>query len=125
MIDEYIGMPWRDGAQGNGAWACYPLVRDIYKKQLGVELPSFEINYDNIKQINNVFSAESKKFKRVHNLRQFDIIAMGQSQRFIRHFGIFIDGAVLHSKNHFGVVHENIGLIKQQFKRVEFYRWQK
>ena len=36
---DYLGKPWRNGADGPDAFDCYGLVRAVYRDRCGVEMP--------------------------------------------------------------------------------------
>ena len=36
---DYLGKPWRNGADGPDAFDCYGLVRAVYRDRYGIEMP--------------------------------------------------------------------------------------
>ena len=120
-------MTWALNAIGTVPKNCWLFVRDVYKEQLGVELPQFaSIMMGDIPNIVRTMEIESKNkmWKKVEDPSEFAVVAMSKSQ-YIHHVGLWTEedgGKVLHSYEKNPVVANDILQLRRVgFKRVEFY----
>jgi cell wall-associated NlpC family hydrolase len=45
ILDEYVGLPYRDGGRGKDGCDCWGLVRLVYREKAGILLPSYSDLY--------------------------------------------------------------------------------
>lgn len=98
---DYIGKPWRPGAEGPRAFYCWGLTKHVYKTRLGVYFPDGLITPE-------VGTEDILKLTRAANLhrvddppREYDIVLF-RSFSGKRHVGTFV-----HANGILGVLHAN------------------
>lgn len=83
---EYLGKPYREGADGPDVYDCWGLVRDVCAKRIDCEMPLINIG----RQDNQAAISEAVKgWKKVNKpYEEFDILTM--KGMFGRHIGICV-----------------------------------
>lgn len=110
---EYLGKPWRNGAEGPDAYDCYGLVRAVYWDRYGVEMPA--ISADATKVLACLHAARDYsdygQWEAVTVPQDGDVLLMG-SARHPHHVGVLVEGRVLHSVEGAGVVLQTVDSLK-------------
>ena len=109
MIKEFIGTPFE-------TLDCYALVREIYKKEHGIELFNPNIKHDENVKIYHRFAYEiSKHWKRCHP-KSGAVVAIRYNMehpRFVTHFGYCINEyKFIHTTKQTGAIVENLSNIQ-------------
>lgn len=47
-LDAYVGLPWKDRGRTSDGCDCWGLLRIVYAKELGIELPDYSGDYDTV-----------------------------------------------------------------------------
>lgn len=124
---QYIGLPFESGARGPDKVDCLGLVRLVFAKLHGVELPELPgLNFEL-----PMASASEMKRNLVKDWIEIPrpvegcLVAMSQ-RRSIHHIGVYADvdgGKVIHSWINVGVVADTLrGLRMRGVKVIKFYR---
>jgi cell wall-associated NlpC family hydrolase len=113
-VDKYIGIPYtKYGRERETGLDCWGLVREIYKNELGIELPSFVGEYEASKRvsINNVFDKEKNRWEALSKeseIQEFDVAAF---HRFgvVYHTGVCLGKStkMIHLENKAGCLVED------------------
>ena len=107
FIMQYLGKPWSNPAEAHTAegYDCYSLVKDVYKKQLGLELPPITFDACDIKKSAEFFGTETFKtdFKSVDFPTNYDIVLT--RGRGYRHVGLWYNNRILHSVKGLGCMY--------------------
>jgi cell wall-associated NlpC family hydrolase len=130
-VNRYIGIPYRRYGRDivlDGGLDCWGLVREVYKNELNIELPSFAGEYEADRKrvyfdsINRVFLREAVDWMRVDEAQEFDIAALA---RFgvVYHTGIALNAQkMLHLENRAGSCVETF-IDKTRFNLYGVYRY--
>jgi len=116
-IENYIGFPWENGAQGPYAFDCWGLVRYIYKKEKGIEIPFFDIDAMKPLAIRKAFqeSSEYRNWAIVQDAEDFDVVLLSMASR-PHHVGIWHSGRLLHCV-------EGAGVVWQESRSLKMHGW--
>lgn len=92
---DYIGIPFEDGGRGPNSLDCWGLLRMIYSRELGVDLPSYgEVSAHDLVRIARTISRDvSDGWVAVDVPREFDGVIMrsGAGRSAIVHVGVMVD----------------------------------
>ena len=122
----YIGKPWVAGGRGPIDMDCWGLAIQVYKEQLGVDLPEFHsIGARDTKSVAKTFNTQT--FARlVTKPQEFDLVGMSMNKN-EHHVGIFVEeqgGGILHNQENSGVVFSSLLHIKQLgYTNLNYYRY--
>jgi cell wall-associated NlpC family hydrolase len=127
-VEKYIGIPYRKyGREREEGLDCWGLVREVYKQELGITLPSFMGEYEAdskrvfFNSVHRVFDAEKSNWIKAEKPKEFDVAAF---HRFgvVWHTGICIDkDKMLHLEGKAGSLVEPFA--GKGFNIYGFYRW--
>lgn len=126
MIAKYVGIPFENrGCSFNGC-DCYGLIVLIYKNELGIEIPSFQIDHTKTKTVLEEYKKQViGNWVKVDEPELYDGIAMAEDPMhpsLVQHFGMYIGGGkIIHSTSKTGVIIDSIENIKASIKGI--YRW--
>lgn len=126
---QYLGRPWRPGAEGPDAFDCWGLIRTIYRDRLGIEIPRAGVaqGIDELKKVLQEFNASPLYglFDEVAAPRDLDGALMVQAKHPI-HVGIYLEadgGKIIHCSQRAGVVAQDLSsLAAHGFKVLRWYR---
>jgi len=127
-INEFIGLPYREGARGPEAYDCYGVVMAVYRAGLGIELPDWYADAPGPQGASRAIAAAMtdeatrRQSVKVEAAEDFDIAVVGSSLR-PHHVGVFMHGGVLHCSKAFGSVWQQMPRFTALYPSVEFYRW--
>ena len=103
-----VGSPWLSGGREQALGLdCWGLVRVVYERCLGIELPSYpHIGADAPRDIARQMKRESinRPWVEVSAPQEWAVVGLTLGKT-VHHVGIWIDGSVLHSVPASGVVH--------------------
>lgn len=128
---ELIGKPWKAFEAGPDAYDCYGVLRRVYQDRLGITLPPYgydpkdgrntsRVIYDAI----SILDSCGGYWLPVEKPKEYDALGMGQS--LFTHVGIYTEsdgGFIIHAVDGANVVAERLSRLKQQFKKLKFYRY--
>lgn len=86
-VKEYVGKPYRSGAYGPDAFDCWGLVRDVWMKHLGADVPVFGANMGQ-RHINELLTSPWCWAEEVHAPSELDVVLMGRNRPV--HIGIYV-----------------------------------
>lgn len=131
-LDNFIGLPYREGARGPDAFDCYGLVAAIFKAMRGVELPDWYQDAPGPLGASRAISAALEgetlggRSVRVDWPREFpadyDIAIVGSNTR-PHHVGVVVAGGVLHASKAFGSAWHSLPRFLTFYPKTEFYKW--
>lgn len=128
-LDQYIGLPYREGARGPDAFDCYGLVAAVYKAVRGIELPDWYQPQPGAQAASRAIAAAVQgavaggRSEKVEQPEDWDIAVVGSTAR-PHHVGIYIQGGILHSSRSLGSAWHQLRSFQIVYPHVEFYRWQ-
>lgn len=116
---DYLGKPWRNGADGPDAFDCYGLVRAVYRDRYGINMPVISTDATSIAECLHAFRdySDYDKWERIEDdPNEGDVLQMGCA-RHPHHVGIYIEpNRVLHCVS-------GSGVILQPFNSLPFAGW--
>lgn len=131
-LDDFVGLPYREGARGPDAYDCYGLVAAVFRAVHGVELPDWYQDTPGQQGASRAISAalageiaggRSVKVDWPREYpRDYDIAIVGSDTR-PHHVGVAVAGGVLHASKPFGSAWHSIARFLTFYPRTEFYRW--
>lgn len=124
---NYLGRPWVNGAQGPEAFDCWGFFRFIQKKHFGLEVPSYNIDANNFKEVaNQILSADERNQWIASSIPSEGCAVLMAHAKYPSHVGIYLEvdgGGVLHCVRGEGVVFSSISSLKTcGWGRVEYYK---
>ena len=124
FVNKYIGLTWAANGRGPG-FDCWGLVMQIYKEQLGITLPDWQISpftdKNAIKEINRHTTDGS--VEEIETPEDFDI-AMAVRRKSAWHVGMCIGGGIIHvHAGQHGSTFETHDQFKMYSGNVRYYRW--
>jgi cell wall-associated NlpC family hydrolase len=128
-INDFIGLPYREGARGPDAFDCYGLVAAVLRAVKGHELPDWHADASGPQSASRAISSAlggemaGGRSIQVADPENYDVAIVGSNHR-PHHVGIVYDGGVLHASREFGSAWHPIPRFKTFYPRTEFYRWQ-
>jgi cell wall-associated NlpC family hydrolase len=114
---DYIGIPWVPGESD-----CWHFARRVWREQFGWEVPVIDVDATSRLLSSRAFAghAERAKWQSVSAPCNGDAVLMGRNAT-PSHVGIWVDGAILHSLEHSGVVYTQPNALTQIGMRVLGY----
>lgn len=132
--NNYIGLPWQNGAQGPEAFDCWSLVRHVQRVHYGRELPIINVDADDLAAVGAAFAEhpERARWQRVYPPQDGDCVLTHKGAQ-VDHVGVFLelDGGgdprevrILHAIRGSGVVCTAPAvLMRMGWHPLEFYRF--
>ncbi len=108
-VNEYIGRPYRVGADGPDAYDCWGLARAVQREHYGIELPVIaEVDRDEMLAVARAFRGhpEVSRWDMVGEPRDGDLVTLGRGT-VSHHIGIYVEadgGGILHAVRGAGVI---------------------
>jgi cell wall-associated NlpC family hydrolase len=118
-ISSYLGLPFKPGGRGPDFYDCWGVLRLVYTREFGIDLPEFPYLTPN--NFQEQIAAEDWLPAPV----PFDgaAVRMGTTPEHMDHVGIFVSGNVLHSFNGRASVAEPLPRLRfRGYTNVQFYR---
>ena len=122
--NEYIGIPWRNGAQGPDAFDCWAFVRHIQCEHYGVVVPPINVDASHLKAVMVSFSRhpELVNWERIAAPEEGCCVLLANG-RYPAHVGVWVAGALLHCQQPVGVVyHDLLTLRNSGWGQLQYYR---
>lgn len=120
----YLGKPWQAGVYGPDAFDCWALLVDIYKNQLGIDLPL----HSDVER-GNQFAMSARALK--EKCAWFDIgvpsdmcaVGLSNIPSRVHHVGVYLkeSNSVLHTQKTSGCVIEPLQSVLAKFSHVSYY----
>ena len=131
-LDDFVGLPYREGARGPDAYDCYGLVAAVLRAMRGVELPDWYQPASGPAGASRAISAAlAGEVAGGRSIRinwpdaapeDYDIAIVGSASR-PHHVGVVASGGVLHSSKAFGSTWHSLPRFLTFYPRTEFYKW--
>ena len=127
-LDQFVGLPYREGARGPDAFDCYGLVAAVFRAVRGVELPDWYQTAPGPQSASRAISAAlagevaGGRSEPVETPADYDIAIVGSTNR-PHHVGVVVEGGVLHASRAFGSAWHPLARFKMMYPKTEFYRW--
>lgn len=101
---DYLGQPW-----SALAFNCWGLVRQVYARERGVELPPVAVDPHDYRALCGAFAGHDARslFQRIEAPAPLCVVALGRRGEILDHVGVWVDvdgGRVLHNDHPTGVV---------------------
>lgn len=126
---EFIGKPWRSGADGPDAYDCWGLVRAVMQQRAAVDLPIIDVaDAADAQEVLRAFktTAHYAPWRRVETTPQELDVALMTQRKHPAHVGIWLEadrGRMLHSTSSTGVVALDLVTLKREgYKVLGWYR---
>lgn len=126
-VRKYLGTPWELGAVGPAKFDCWGLLRDVYRLQLGIDLPAHQIELDSIGSAYGEFVKATNSgtlWAETQQPRHLDAVALGVGRK-VHHVGVFLavdGGLVLHCAKPVTVATPLNRLPLLGYRLIKFYR---
>ncbi len=119
---SYIGCKWQPGGRGPHEFDCWGLVKYVYARERGIELPDFPGILPGDPAVAEVIDAGTRlpDWKRIAAPEEFCAVALGRARLF-SHVGVWTcadGGRLLHA-------HDQLGVAAQSMLALRRVRWQK
>ena len=127
-IDQFIGLPYREGARGPEAFDCYGLVSAVLRAAKGIELPDWHQDGSGPASASRAISAAlagevaGGRSLPIDCPDDWDIAIIGSTMR-PHHIGVVVAGGVLHAAKAFGSTWPPLARFAALYPRTEFFRW--
>ena len=127
-LDDFVGLPYREGARGPAEYDCYGLVAAVYRALRGVELPDWCQDAPGPQSASRAIAAalrgevDGGLMERVEAPQDFDIAIAGTGNH-PHHVGVFVSGGVLHACKALGSAWHPVPRFLLLYPATEFYRW--
>lgn len=78
--NAYVGVPYQEHGRTDAGWDCWGLIVAVYRKELGIELPSYSSRYtDTVREIDGAgiggaFADEVASWRLVEEPEPFDAV---------------------------------------------------
>lgn len=132
MLDDFVGLPYREGGRGPDAFDCYGLLVEVFRTVHGVELPDWYQDAPGNAAASRAIAAALDgevsvgRMVRVdwpHELPgEYDVAIVGSDNR-PHHVGVSVAGGVLHASKAFGSAWHSLSRFVMFYPKTEFYRW--
>ncbi len=128
--NQYVGLPWENGAEGPDAYNCWGLVREVQRRRFGLDLPAVDVDAADLRAIMREFrdNAEHENWVELGHSDQRqegDVVLLAHARR-PSHVGLWVDadgGGVLHSVEGAGVVFSTLVSLRHNgWGNLKFYR---
>ena len=131
-LDDFVGLPYAEGARGPDAYDCYGLVAAVFRVLRGVELPDWYQPTPGQQGASRAISEALEgevaggRSVKIDFPREFpsdfDIAIVGSATR-PHHVGVCVAGGILHASKAFGSAWHSLPRFMTFYPRTEFYRW--
>ena len=127
-INDFVGLPYREGARGPDAYDCYGLVMAVFRAACGVSLPDWYQDGPGTRAASRAISAalagevSGGRAVKVAEPANLDLAIVSNTNR-PDHIGVVWDGGVLHASKAFGSAWHLLPRFLTYYPRTEFYRW--
>lgn len=127
-LDDFVGLPYREGARGPEAYDCYGLVAAVFRAFRGVELPDWYQESPGAASASRTIGAALRGevagglMERIEVPEDFDIAIAGSSHH-PHHVGVVAAGGVLHASRTFGSAWHPLARFQMIYPQTEYYRW--
>jgi cell wall-associated NlpC family hydrolase len=127
-LNQYIGLPYCEGARGPDAFDCYGLVAAVYRDVRGIVLPDWYQSEPGPQSASRAIAAalrgelEVGRSTLVEQPGDLDIAVVGSNMR-PHHVGVYFARGVLHASRGFGSAWQPLSRFVGIYPRTEFYRW--
>ena len=102
-MKNYVGIPFSDGGRTQKSCDCWGLVKLIYKEELEIILPDFDISAYNIDGVSQQMAKSTRDWNAVIEPKKFDVIAMSlgvRTPKMVNHVGVYLGGGkFIHTMN--------------------------
>ena len=124
---RYVGAPFKDGGRGPDVFDCWGLVSQVYRDQLGIDLPHYgEISAADLLRVRReiMAGAASEPWRQVTDPREFDVAVMRlPTGRGHGHVGVLTDPRnVLHVEAGSGAAIEQLNSVTIRNRVMGFWR---
>ena len=101
-MSQYVGIPFVDGGRNVLGCDCWGLVKLVYREELGIELPDFEISAFDTEEVIEAMESGKKQWRETSlALEKYDVVAMHIGQKhfgMVNHVGVYMgNGMFIHT----------------------------
>ena len=127
---KYVGKAFKDFGRGPQEYDCWGLVWDIYRKELGIDLPHYSVSpqASGIADTTIRDAVKSADWEESKEAQEFDIVIMAlnwEKPEQNNHVGIYLgSGACIHCAQESGVAIVNLSAPLWNNRIRGFYKWQ-
>lgn len=127
-INDFVGLPYREGARGPREFDCYGLVMAVMAAARGVSLPDWHQAAAGQQAASRAIAAAvagetaGGRAELVYDPEDFDVAVVGSNCR-PHHVGIVWGRGILHASKTFGSAWHQFSRFRLLYPAVEFYRW--
>lgn len=124
---DYLGKPWRIGANGPTHYDCWGLVRAVYADRLQIALPAAGLEFDDMAKQLEVFRdhPERGRWSQVARPTEYDAVLMAHG-RYPVHVGVWIEAGpsqrVLHACRPAVIAQDTVALKAHGYRVCGVYR---
>lgn len=103
-VRSYLGQPWE-----SGGFDCWGLVRQVYDRELGIDVPVVPVLADDAREVCRAFASHpvASLFSPISSPQPLCVVGMSRGGAALCHVGVYVltaDGArVLHNQSGHGV----------------------
>ncbi len=123
-LNQYIGIPYKFGGRDFDGVDCYGLVSLIYQDRYGIQLPDWERDEINLKDI-------TTRIERVVTSGDFIVTKIPTDGNFAvcarmkaaHHIGLYYAGGIIHCLDGIGSVYEPRARFEFEFNNVQYGEW--
>lgn len=123
-LNDYIGIPYEFAGRDMTGLDCYGLVKLVYHNEYGLELPDWQVDTINLREVNRTISSvvTSGDFDRIEAPVDGSFV-IAYRNKAACHIGLYYAGCVLHAFDNLGVIYQPLSKFKNEYVRVEFGEW--
>lgn len=113
MYDDLLRKPFQDGGRGPGAYDCWGLLREVYRRN-GIDIPDINVSIFACREAQAAIDAEKVvNWREIHHLQTPCAVLMVGAHGFANHIGAHIgNGQVIHTGIRTGVVVDRLSQLK-------------
>lgn len=126
-VNDYIGLPYQEGARGPEAFDCYGIVAAVFAER-NIILPDFYQDGPGAMLAARAIDASVKgevlggRAEQIVEPEEYAIaVVRGFSKA--HHVGVVINGGVLHASRGLGSIWQSMSSFIRLHGSVEFYKW--
>jgi len=127
-VTDLIGKPFVDGGRGPDEFDCWGLVKFIYDREFGIDVPDYAIGATQSQKISDTVERDRKGWQEVEVTQEGDLMLFSMEyldQSFINHVGMSMGGgSFIHIVSGHNV---SIGKLRNHFWSMRYkgaVRWQ-
>lgn len=122
-LNKYVGLPYREGGRDERGVDCYGLLKLVYAKEYGEELPDWSTDAITLSDRHKLIDTEvtSGNWHAVE-MPSDGVIAVC-TRKTSYHLGLYYQGHILHAVKGTGVVFQKLDAFMRDHKHVEFGVW--